>query len=371
MAANQIFQEHCRFHGKRSLEFVCIELQCEIKEKRGCNLCFMKNGKHQDHSYLESSDLMEEINSFQVQDVTEKIKQKAKSAIIKINQELDDWYLKVVQKCEEIETKYEEIGDIDSLIEVYRIKKNEQILPIYQGIDMYQEDVLKNMKNAQNYINYFYHSKYLEQLSRYQQQIDQLKQQFQEIYVKNPLREQVNAPFNFDMEELENNIDSTLHPQLEQIKLFDQNGNPYFKAKSIQLCQKKDNLPNGRMFYFRDTGELYEGYILNNQKHGKGKLVNQYGHVYVGEFRFNKKHGQGVYLFGQYKYEGEFQDNKYHGYGKMIYQNGDIFEGFYRYGMRHGKGKFTYCSGKEKIGVWADDKYVSEGTIPKDEPQQN
>ena len=46
------------------------------------------------------------------------------------------------------------------------------------------------------------------------------------------------------------------------------------------------------------------------------------------------------------KYQGEIVANKPHGKGKVVYPNGDVYEGQFVKGKRNGKGVFSYADGR-------------------------
>ena len=51
-------------------------------------------------------------------------------------------------------------------------------------------------------------------------------------------------------------------------------------------------------------------------------------------------------------YEGELVGNKKHGYGKQIFINGDVYEGNWENGLMEGEGKLTTSSGDVYIGQY-------------------
>ena len=68
-----------------------------------------------------------------------------------------------------------------------------------------------------------------------------------------------------------------------------------------------------------ETGNIYEGEWIQDQKDGHGKQIWANGTVY----------------------EGQWQDNLPHGIGKYTKPNGDTIEGSWREGKAHGNA--TYC----------------------------
>lgn len=66
-------------------------------------------------------------------------------------------------------------------------------------------------------------------------------------------------------------------------------------------------------------GSRYEGYKLNDMRHGKGKFFYLDGGLYDGDWKYNKMDGQGslYYQSGKLAYEGGWQDDKFQGYGVL------------------------------------------------------
>ena len=78
---------------------------------------------------------------------------------------------------------------------------------------------------------------------------------------------------------------------------------------------------NGRQILY--TGDYYEGQYVNGKAEGDGELYLANGHVYKGQYKNGLSNGQGVYEWpGGRRYEGEFKDGKRNGIGKMILEDG-------------------------------------------------
>ena len=105
-----------------------------------------------------------------------------------------------------------------------------------------------------------------------------------------------------------------------------------------------DTVTVGELSGIDDDGEewTYIGDIVNNQRHGKGKITWLDGSWYEGDWGNNKKNGKGVELTNlddgsSVIYEGDFYNNKW-----------------------HGKGKRVFSDDTEYKGVFANDEFVSE-----------
>ena len=76
--------------------------------------------------------------------------------------------------------------------------------------------------------------------------------------------------------------------------------------------------------------------MLNDLRHGKGKLYSKNGKII---------------------YYGEFFEDKFEGNGKYIYNNGDYYIGKWKDSKRNGKGILIDKKGKIKyIGIFIDDQ---------------
>ncbi|CAI2366721.1 unnamed protein product [Moneuplotes crassus] len=175
--------------------------------------------------------------------------------------------------------------------------------------------------------------------------------------------------------------------------------------------QAQGEIRCGRGVYIEDGKNLYEGFLLNNKPHGKGRLIFKNGDMYQGDFENGiysgygklvtkayfrqgyfeegKMNGQGfeVYktdpkdrYFGQWLndkkhgigelqfengdcYNGSFKNNTFNGDGTMKFANGDVYTGHYKDGKMHGRGRYDFKSGKLYAGYFEDNMFEGEGTL--------
>ena len=70
---------------------------------------------------------------------------------------------------------------------------------------------------------------------------------------------------------------------------------------------------------------MYEGDFADDERHGKGKLLDNSCNpgTYEGDFAFGGVHGKGKWddKYDGGTYEGDFADGKFHGKGKWISKN--------------------------------------------------
>jgi len=87
---------------------------------------------------------------------------------------------------------------------------------------------------------------------------------------------------------------------------------------------------------------VYEGYFIDGEKSGQGKLSDAKGVIY----------------------DGEWKGNVYHGHGILACSDGGIYAGDFKYGSRHGSGILT--NAKIELlyeGEWKNDLYNGFGTL--------
>jgi len=146
-----------------------------------------------------------------------------------------------------------------------------------------------------------------------------------------------------------------------------------------------DRLRNGIIYY--PDGCKYEGELLNDYPHGKGKYTHRNKDEYIGDFINGVSCGEGEIIYNKGgKYKGGFSNNKYHGSGTRTLIDGTRIEGTWNDGIltdgeylydngrykgdvssegcsegcyQHGNGTQVYNNGDEYVGSWV--KGRSEG----------
>lgn len=141
--------------------------------------------------------------------------------------------------------------------------------------------------------------------------------------------------------------------------------------------------PENVVLEYKDDA-TYTGEVVNGKRHGNG-TYNSPVETYVGQWQDDKQHGSGKHTWsdgrsydGQYAggrfsgsgkmvwtsdkgimvYDGQYQDDVKHGHGKFTWPNGNIYEGGWSGGKRHGRAKFLTSAGKQKEGLWSEDKFI-------------
>ena len=99
---------------------------------------------------------------------------------------------------------------------------------------------------------------------------------------------------------------------------------------------------NGKMIFYNNNGDSYEGQFTNGEITGKGFYIWKNKHTYFGDFVAGKMHGKGLYKWTDgNQYEGEYINNIKEGQGEFKWKDGRIYKGNFKNGKPHGKGLLT------------------------------
>ena len=147
---------------------------------------------------------------------------------------------------------------------------------------------------------------------------------------------------------------------------------------------------NGMGILIYKNGRIFEGFWMNDLKHGNGFEFYNNGNTYMGEYSEGKPHGQGIFKWksgeiyeGQFNkglksgegkwfgirnemYSGHWENNKPHGYGIMVFSNKDVYKGEWKEGLKCGFGVTNFAKGSIHNGYYYDwkpngyGKYIQE-----------
>jgi hypothetical protein len=156
------------------------------------------------------------------------------------------------------------------------------------------------------------------------------------------------------------------------------------QKKTRKLCggsvdSSKHSSKSHKSVLTYNNGNVYEGQLKNDKKHGKGKMTyqisdeNRVYNVYEGNWEYDTfKEGKMTYANGDV-YEGKWDRGLQKGKGKMTYakrdiyegkwEKGDVYEGDWRHGSKMGTGTMTYANGDVYNGEWFDDKKQGKGKM--------
>ncbi|CAD8145276.1 unnamed protein product [Paramecium octaurelia] len=131
----------------------------------------------------------------------------------------------------------------------------------------------------------------------------------------------------------------------EQIKVYEPHSQD-FHFLDLQKVNAKLAITNHYIYY---------GQFENNQRHGKGILLQQNGRKYEGQWQNDLKQGYGwEFLANGSQYEGNYVTGKPHGQGKFIWANGDVYEGQWNQGVKEGQGTWHGLKGEQYQGEWSN-----------------
>jgi hypothetical protein len=106
-----------------------------------------------------------------------------------------------------------------------------------------------------------------------------------------------------------------------------------FKGRDYYIGLFKDGKFNGNGKLVWKHGDVYEGEFMNDFRSGNGTIQFSSGAMYEGQLLNDKKHGFGKLTFARDDFEGRdyyiglFKDGKFNGNGKLVLKSGDVYEG--------------------------------------------
>lgn len=113
--------------------------------------------------------------------------------------------------------------------------------------------------------------------------------------------------------------------------------------------------------YTNNQGK-YEGYLLNNERHGIGKEFFNDGSIYEGSYDSNKKQGKGKFIWADGSiYEGNFDNDSINGYGYFQWPDNSYYEGQWKKGKIDGQGKLNFFNGQYYEGEFSENKKCGKG----------
>ena len=103
----------------------------------------------------------------------------------------------------------------------------------------------------------------------------------------------------------------------------------------IGQFRKGTTIREGRGVLISSENHMYEGFWIDDQKFGFGRILLSNGNIYQGEWSQDVSRGLGIYCTAEgLMYKGEWVDNKWHGQGVEIYQDGSKFRGYFKNGEK-------------------------------------
>lgn len=136
------------------------------------------------------------------------------------------------------------------------------------------------------------------------------------------------------------------------------------KGEYTGTVDKVTSMPHGygRLNY-EGTGRWYEGDWKYGRWTGRGQLSNHEGDIYEGELLDDHKHGYGVMRFADKRiYEGQFKHGQM-SKGKMTYKDGSYYDGSWLDGMRHGYGRCIFPDNSVYEGNFVNGEFHGKGKM--------
>jgi hypothetical protein len=111
-------------------------------------------------------------------------------------------------------------------------------------------------------------------------------------------------------------------------------------------------------------GDVYEGDLVQGQRHGRGKMTWANGQSYHGDWVRDAATGQATLRFANgNQYEGLVQDGLPQGQGHMRYASGDTYTGQLKAGEPHGRGLYRWKNEQQFDGDWQNGSPNGDGQL--------
>ena len=132
------------------------------------------------------------------------------------------------------------------------------------------------------------------------------------------------------------------------------------KEKTNEFFHNNFKHGKGKIIFYNNSSESYEGDFKNDQITGKGFYVWKNKHTYFGEFLCGKMHGKGLYKWPDgNQYKGDYIYGIKEGFGEFKWADGRVYKGPFINGKQHGNGKLT-VNGTTFDAVFNNGKYMGE-----------
>jgi hypothetical protein len=106
---------------------------------------------------------------------------------------------------------------------------------------------------------------------------------------------------------------------------------------------------NGAVEWRDRAGNTFQGSLVNEKPHGRGRMVWTNGDRYIGEFAMGLPHGEGVLVYGSGRIENV----------------GDRYEGRFERGQRHGSARYIWSDGETWVVSCQMDRCEQEALMDK------
>lgn len=151
-------------------------------------------------------------------------------------------------------------------------------------------------------------------------------------------------------------------PPVEALKELDvRSGDTRYKG---QFVREDGQVVSGTGRVEWTNGDVYEGPLLRNERHGVGVFIWASGQRYQGDWDHDKATGRGELRFANgNQYKGTVVEGQPHGEGEMLYASGDLYKGQIQQGVPHGRGSYQWVNGQRYDGDWVRDQQQGQGVL--------
>ncbi|OMJ80214.1 hypothetical protein SteCoe_19575 [Stentor coeruleus] len=122
-----------------------------------------------------------------------------------------------------------------------------------------------------------------------------------------------------------------------------------------------NNIPHGRGIWL-NSSQIYEGFFIQGERHGFGRLIDLCNEVYTGNWTRGIKQGFGVFIKPGAQYSGDWEENNFNGLGILITDEID-YEGEWRNNFQHGKGVLKHSDENVYKGEFSNGKIEGIGYL--------
>ncbi|KAL4433537.1 hypothetical protein ABPG74_002934 [Tetrahymena malaccensis] len=349
--------DNCAYHPTKQIELICLEESCPEKGCMFCAFCFLVDGVHHNHKFVESEKIQQFVEE-NGERFLQKVIQKADQMCYELTTEVwnfKNFFVDYAKKCIQELTDLLQSSDQEHLInnisliqDIQTIVEENENHRIFQMIKSSQQRITLHLKNCIIPLDYSYEKVYQFEKNKIKELIDKYTQFQLTDSVKTTLQQI--EPFLYDQPHLEN----FKYPQLVEEQ--------YKKTKDVSFKQYdlETKRSNGRGIIIREDGSYFEGYFLDGKIEGKGRNIWPEGDWYEGGFKKGKKHGFGTQRLNDRIYFGEYVEDYREGYGTIIFDNGDTYRGCMYQDNMCGYGELITANGKMIRGYFVDSEFKGQ-----------
>jgi hypothetical protein len=160
------------------------------------------------------------------------------------------------------------------------------------------------------------------------------------------IRNQISCNTESNLKLIKCDISQFMFPPLSNFELTVESD--YLSSFSA-LEQSKMTFKSKKKF----IDSYYEGDVLDDKRHGLGRMFYDLGRYYFGEWRNDLREGRGLEQdLNSNNYKGSFLQGKTHGFEIFRWSNCEIYEDKWECSLNRGKAIWTSADGGYYISFW-------------------